>query len=377
MKHEAKIAAQFALNAPIVDISNYGAGNVNDTYLICAAHGSSAPKPTADADGGCRYILQRINQQVFPQPHLISLNLRCLNDHVKRGAGAQPVRATQSWCLPAIIPAHDGNDYVVDAAGDFWRCQSFVEDAATYPEIINAAHAREAGYALGCFHSIVSDIDTNQLHDTLIGFHVTPRYVTAYSEARDRTSRDLARKSVNYGATFISARRGWASILEDASARGELTHRAIHGDPKVDNILIDTKTQKAVSIIDLDTFKPGLVQYDIGDCLRSCCNRLGEETDQLEQVHFDVDLCRTILAGYLPNVRGFFSDADYAYIYDSVRLIAFELGLRFFTDYLNKNVYFKVQDDEQNLRRALVQFKLTESIEAQEEQISSIVRDLR
>lgn len=379
MKNEAKIAAQFALGASITDIVSYGSGNVNDTYLVCTQQKSNTPEIQTDTSE--RYILQRINQQVFRQPHLISLNLRCLNNHAKQSLD-QPVEqqfqhARQDWCFPDIIPARDGNDYVIDAAGDFWRCQSFVEDTVTYPEIIDEAHAREAGYALGRFHQIVNGIDTKQLHDTLVGFHVTPRYVDGYEQVLQTTRRDLAQKAVGFGVAFIAARRKWASVLEDAAQKGELTHRAIHGDPKVDNILINTTTQKAVSIIDLDTFKPGLVQYDIGDCLRSCCNPLGEETDQLEQVHFDVDLCRTILAGYLPIARQFFSEADYAYIYDSARLIAFELGLRFFTDYLNGNVYFKVDDDEHNLRRALVQFKLVESIEAQQKPLQLIIDELR
>lgn len=375
VKNEADIAAQFALEAPISEISSYGSGNVNDTYLVCTTQASSADKATSDVDK--RYILQRINQHVFRQPHLISLNLRCLTNHVAQNVAPQTEHAAREWSFPEIMSARDGNDYVIDGTGEFWRCQRFVENAVTYPEIIDEAHAQEAGYALGRFHQIVSDIDPGLLHDTLVGFHVTPRYVEGYDVALQTTTRDLARGSVEHGVDFVAARRKWASVLEDATKNGDLTQRAIHGDPKIDNILINTTTQKAVSIIDLDTFKPGLIQYDIGDCLRSCCNELGEETEQFEQVKFNVDLCRTILAGYLPIVREFFTEADYAYIYDSIRLIAFELGLRFFTDYLNGNVYFKVEEDEQNLRRALVQFKLAESIEAQERHIQRIVEELR
>jgi hypothetical protein len=129
--------------------------------------------------------------------------------------------------------------------------------------------------------------------------------------------------------------------------------------------------------VDLDTVKPGLVHYDIGDCLRSGCNPLGEETDQWEKVQFDPDLCKAILKGYLSTAREFLTANDFSYIFDSIRLIAFELGLRFFTDYLEGNIYFKSRYPGHNLARALVQFKLTESIESQETAIRNIVRNVR
>jgi hypothetical protein len=141
--------------------------------------------------------------------------------------------------------------------------------------------------------------------------------------------------------------------------------------------MIDTTTGQAVSIVDLDTVKPGLVHYDIGDCLRSCCNLMGEETGQWERVHFDPDLCKAILQNYLSMARKFLTENDFDFIYDSIRLIAFELGLRFFADYLEGNIYFKVRRPEHNLARALVQFKLTESIESQETVIRNIILESR
>jgi hypothetical protein len=141
--------------------------------------------------------------------------------------------------------------------------------------------------------------------------------------------------------------------------------------------MMDNATGKAISIVDLDTVKPGLVHYDIGDCLRSGCNPLGEETEQWEMVRFDPELCQAILQGYLSLARDFLTESDYEYLYDSIRLIAFELGLRFFTDYLEGNVYFKANHQEHNLARALVQFKLTENIESQKEAIQFIIRDMR
>jgi Ser/Thr protein kinase RdoA (MazF antagonist) len=166
-------------------------------------------------------------------------------------------------------------------------------------------------------------------------------------------------------------------VLEKAKAQGRLGLRPIHGDPKVNNVMMDTDTGQAISIVDLDTVKPGLVHYDIGDCLRSGCNPLGEETEKWEAVLFDPDLCQAILQGYLSLARDFLTDNDYEYLYDAIRLIAFELGLRFFTDYLEGSVYFKANHQEHNLARALVQFKLTESIESQATAIHAIIQEIR
>ena len=182
---------------------------------------------------------------------------------------------------------------------------------------------------------------------------------------------------VDYCLKFVEQRQEWARILEDAKSAGKLPLRPIHGDPKVNNVMICTTTQQAIGIIDLDTVKPGLVHYDIGDCLRSGCNPLGEETKEWEQVYFDVGMCRAMLTGYLSQASEFLTDYDYEYLFDGIRLIAFELGLRFFTDHLAGDVYFKVKHPNHNLDRALVQFKLTESIEAQEQTIRKIIADLR
>ncbi len=140
--------------------------------------------------------------------------------------------------------------------------------------------------------------------------------------------------------------------------------------------MMEESTGNAISLVDLDTVKPGLIHYDIGDCMRSACNPLGEETEQWEAVHFDPQIGAAILDGYLAQARNFLMPADYAYFFDAIRLLTFELGLRFFTDYLAGNVYFKVRHSEHNLQRALVQFKLTQSIEAHEAEIRNIIQVL-
>lgn len=366
-------AHQFAGSGHVRTVQNYGSGNVNDTYLVTLDH------PATNA--ATQFVLQRINTHVFRRPELILQNMRTFIDHMQAKQAHETPAARTAWVMPSIIRTHSGADFFVDEQGGFWRAISLIQNAQTYFKIRDAAHARESGYALGRFHRLLSDLDPNLLHDTLPGFHITPQYLANYDEVlaqgagradpRQRTQTP----AVAYGLQFVEERRRFATILEDGHAQGKLALRSIHGDPKVDNILIDNHVDQAVSIIDLDTVKPGLVHYDIGDCLRSCCNPAGEDVTDLSAVTFDTDLCRVILEGYLGEAAGFFTANDYAYLFDSIRLIAFELGLRFFTDYLTGDVYFKVRHAEHNLQRALVQFRLAEQIEAREQEIRAIIEE--
>ena len=237
-------------------------------------------------------------------------------------------------------------------------------------------HAREAGFALGRFQALLSDLNPELLHDTLVGFHITPQYLLAYDETVSKKSQLKGSPEVRYCQQMIAERRQWASVLEDAKDRGILQVRTMHGDPKIDNIMIDVHSGQAVSIVDLDTVKPGLVQYDIGDCLRSSCNPLGETTSNIDEVRFETDLAAAILEGYISAANEFLTAGDYAYFYDSIRLLTFELGVRFFVDYLAGDIYYKIKYPEHNLERALVQFRLTESIEAQEANLRTMITDL-
>jgi Ser/Thr protein kinase RdoA (MazF antagonist) len=359
------VAERFKLGGRVVDVRQFGSGNINKTFLV-----------TVDAGGEKHFILQRINTHVFRRPELIMHNLRVSTGHILRRLGLAPPAAGRRWEVPVVQMTADGGDHWLDSDGSFWRTLSFIEGSRSFETIKDSDQAGEVGYALGMFHTLLSDLSPERLADTLEGFHITPRYLARYDEVI--AQRGAAGSSEeNYCFEFVRKRRALAGVLENARAEDRLHPRPIHGDPKVNNIMMDTATGRAIGIVDLDTVKPGLVHYDIGDCLRSGCNLLGEETAEWETVRFDPDICLAILKGYFSMARGFLTGEDLGYIYDSIRLIAFELGLRFFTDHLEGNAYFKVSLPEQNLARALVQFKLTESIESQEFAIRSIIRDIK
>ena len=360
MHHYTFVAEQFISKGRILDVHEFGNGNINDTYLV-----------TTDSNEELHFVLQRINTQVFKQPRLIMQNMRTFTEHMRRRAREEG----HIWEMPRVLRTQDNQDFYLDGENRFWRAISYVEGARSFDTISNTGHAREVGHALGTFQHLISDLPVETLADTLEGFHITPGYIGQFDKIRSNNG-FASSSEVRFALEFIAARRDWAHVLEHARRDGRLPLRPVHGDPKVNNVMIDEKTGRAISLVDLDTVKPGLIHYDIGDCMRSGCNPLGEETEHWESVCFEPEIGEAILTGYLTEARHFLSPADYEYLYDSIRLLAFELGVRFFTDHLAGNVYFKVKHPHHNLLRALVQFKLTESIEAHEPEIRRIVQSM-
>jgi len=361
------IAGRFHPRERITAIRSLGSGNVNDTFLV--THQGHRPSSPAGS-----FVLQRLNTRVFERPELVMRNLVALGDHVQRRLASPPEELRgRRWEVPQVVRCRQDGHWV-EQDGEFWRSITYIGAATTTDVILNRDHAREVGYGLGMFHSLISDLPTEDLADTLENFHVTPAYLKRYDiVSKSRCTRDDA---VDSACAFIEARRDGIDVLEAALQRGDLKQRPIHGDPKINNVMIDDASGHAVGLIDLDTVKPGLVHYDIGDCLRSCCNKAGEETDDLNTVVFDLELCEAILDGYLSVARQFLSDWDLHYLPDCIRLIPLELGLRFLTDHLEGDLYFRTDHHGHNLQRAAVQFRLTESVEQQLPQIKAMVRRL-
>lgn len=348
MNARLSIAQQFA--ETITEIIPLGNGLINDTFLVVTE--------------SSQFVLQRINRKVFPAPGRIMDNLILLNRHLEQKSGTD-----LKLKIPELLKTVTNRDFYQDEQGDYWRALDFIENTESLETLTDLSQSEQTGFALGHFHRVVSDLDPLRLHDTLPGFHITPGYLSRYHQVLMQAPRQLAPES-RYCMEFIAKFQHLTDELETAKQQGLLSLRVIHGDPKLNNFLFDKDSKKIVSIIDLDTVKPGLVHYDIGDCLRSCCHRL--ESDD-----FDMDICAALLTCYLSEAGAFFSDSDYVYLYAAIRLIPFELGLRFFTDYLEGNRYFKVTGPEQNLQRAAGQFRLCESIMAQESAIKALIEQLR
>lgn len=362
---------KFNVTGRLVSIQPFGSGNINDTFLAIYRNTFTETQ----------VILQRVNRAVFPQPEVIMANMHCITKHCheKLEADAEAGRDDRVWQMPQIVKTKDGADYVTDENGEVWRVITRIMSAHAFDVAQGPEHALECGAALGHFHYLVSDMNPESIRDPLPGFHITSSYLKAYDKTLEKESAKAlvgASMEAKRLAKFIEARRDLALALEQAEVRGELRKRMFHGDPKVNNIMIDDVTGKGTAMIDLDTVSPGLIHMDFGDALRSICNPAGEEETNLSKVVFDEDLATAFCKGYMREAGAFLTDADRAYLYDSIRLLPFELGLRFFQDYLNGNVYFKTKQPEQNLNRARVQFRLCESIEARERSIRDVLKRL-
>ncbi|MDF1614453.1 phosphotransferase enzyme family protein [Desulfurivibrio dismutans] len=355
------IAAFFTVPENIISVQPHGCGLINDSYLV-RCHAGEA------------FLLQRLNPVVFPEPAKLMNNLRRISEHLSHKA--RTTKLDPGRQIIRLLPTRIGEDCHYDRDNACWRALNFIENSRVLTRITAEEQARAAGVALGRFQALIHDLAPSQLYDPLPTLHVTPCVVRAYDEVAAISTVTGPEAELSFCHNFIQHRRTTAAVLEQARARGVLPERVIHGDPKLSNILFAHDSDLPLALIDLDTVKPGLTQYDVGDCLRSCCNRAGENPADPDEAEFDLDLARALLIGYFEEMRALLTYSDFAYFYDAVRLISFELGIRFFNDYLSGNCYFKVADPEHNLRRALTQFRLTASIEAQETRIRLIVSEL-
>lgn len=359
-----EVASRFLPPSQAAAIREYGSGNINKTYLVTPEGGHGEP-----------FLLQRLNTHVFKQPDLVMRNIRSISRHLEQRTEHAPATGRR-WEVPHVLLTNEGSDHWLASDGSYWRALRFIGHSRTVDTVRDAAMAREVGHALGTFHALLSDLPVAELADTLPGFHIAPGYLAHYDKVVPSASSPLSSEE-EWCVRFISEHRDWVPVLERAREQGILRLRPIHGDPKVNNILFDDTSGQAIAMVDLDTIKPGLVQYDIGDCLRSACNPSGEETERWQDVQFDPVLGKAVLEGYLSVARSFFDAADFDYLPESVRLIAFELGLRFFADHLEGDVYFNVSRRGQNLARALVQFRLAQSIHEHFDELRGIVQALR
>ena len=382
----AAIAARFVEPGRIRAVQPLGNGQINDTYLVQLQPDAGAAENEDRAGFGAAFVLQRLNAEVFKDPAEVIANHGIVEEHVNRRLQAGvPALAGRRWEMPDLLPPREEPGPALVVAGDHWRALRFIDGAESVEVIAGPDQARQVGVGLGMFHLLISDLPVERLTDTLEGFHITPLYLERYDALGERRTgrrpgegdQDDWLQHQLWCEAFIEARRDLAPVLEQARADGRLPLRPIHGDPKVNNLLLDPASGEAIALIDLDTVKPGLVHYDIGDCLRSGCNPLGEDTTAFEAVHFEAELFAAMLSGYLSVARSFLTKPDWEALLVAPRLLAFELGLRFYTDHLEGDSYFRTLHPRHNLDRALVQFHLVASIEAQQEELAAILEGLR
>lgn len=358
------IIPQFAIRGTFTKSERFGSGLINDTYLCEFRDGNEIRK----------YILQRINTSVFKQPEQVMENVEIVTSHIVDKLRAQGVNDPYNHTL-MLIRTRSRRSYLRDDTGGFWRAFHFIESCAVFDTVLDAKHAYEIGRGLGGFQALVADLAPDRLHDTLPGFHHTPQYLQEYDDAVRADGKSRVRE-VSDEMKFVGRKRSLAPLLTDPLDAGEIPLRVVHNDPKVNNILIHAVTREAVCMVDLDTVKPGIVHFDFGDCVRSAANPAGEDAQDVTTAGFDLSLFEAVTKGYLREAISFLTEKEIEMLPVSVKVITFELGLRFLTDYLRGDTYFKIKYPAHNLHRARVQFRLLESMEKAEERMVSLVRTL-
>ncbi|MCL5280782.1 MAG: aminoglycoside phosphotransferase family protein [Planctomycetes bacterium] len=350
------LARQFRTRGEPTDIAAVPVGHINDTFLV--------------ATGSNRYVLQRINQIVFTKPVEVMANVARITGHIRtKMETAAPGSASRQL---AVVATKDGNAYYQDAAGNVWRMYNFIENAVTYDSLQSAALAREAARMFGWFQSMLVDLPGPPLYETIPGFHNTPRRFERFREVVKADAANRA-KDTKAEIEFVFANAAICHVLYDLVKRSEIPVRIAHNDAKINNVMFDTGTSEGVCVIDLDTVMPGLSVYDFGDLVRTATCPAAEDERDLSKVAVDPQLFEALAQGFIEGAGPFLTPAERQHLVFGGLLITFEQMIRFLTDYLAGDVYYKVHRDDHNLDRTRTQMKLVRSILGQEESLNRLV----
>lgn len=364
MSHDLRaLAAEFQIPGDFQGATPYGSGHINDTF---AATFDQAGTPV-------RYIFQRINPHVFQQPVALMENIVRVTRHVRErllAAGATQVSRRGL----TLVPTHEGRAWHTDAAGHVWRGYLFIEGAQTYDQIESPAQARAAARAFGEFQTLLADLPAPRLHDTVPHFHCTRRRFDAFAAAVASDPLNRAAE-VRAEIEFAQRREALVDALPREQAAGLLPERVTHNDTKLNNVLLDDATGEGICVLDLDTVMPGLALFDFGDMCRSACRPTLEDERDLARVEARMDIFAALVAGYLSAAGTCLNPTEVARLAFSARLITLETGLRFLTDFLTGDRYFKTRRPGQNADRARVQLRLLASFEQQAEAMERIVAE--
>lgn len=331
--------------------SRLGSGHINDTFL-------------AEFDGGPAVVLQRVNRLVFTQAEAMMGNIERVDEHLR-------ARVPEGRRAPRLLRTKAGRSYWNDADGALWRAYTHVPGSGTKDVVGRPWDAYQAARAFGTFQYLMSDLPGAPLSETIPGFHDTPRRLAALEAA---AAADAAGRLAGSRPELAWAlkRRGWAGLLVDAAASGAAPTRVAHNDTKINNVLFDSDTDEALCVIDFDTVMPGLMLYDFGDFTRTSVSPAPEDETDLEKVVVRLDVFEALAQGWREGSGGTLTGGERALLPDCGRVISYELGLRFLTDHLEGDRYFKVHRPGHNLERARCQFRLAEELERRRGELAKL-----
>lgn len=355
------IVGSFAIPGHLLSAERLTTGHINDSWRVAV-----------DGGGGREYILQRLNSKVFTRPDLVMQNVARISARLNRQEAAVTGGAIR---VPELIPTRSGAGWHVDAENGHWRLMPFVAGTITYDRVTHTREAREVGRAFGEFQRLLADWDAPWLHETIAGFHDTVARFAAFDQAVSVSSASL-RSEARPEIDRILAHRDLASRILELQSAGVLPERVAHNDAKIGNVLFDERTGRAAWIIDLDTAMPGTLLHDFGDLVRSCTSATGEDERDLSLVEVRLPLFETLAGGYLAAAGEVMTREEIDNLVLAGRIITLEQAVRFLTDFLTGDQYYRTTRPGQNLDRARTQLRLFDSLTEQETELDAIIARL-
>ncbi len=352
------VVSAFEVEGKVVEYVPFGNGHINDTRLVTM-------------DSGVQYVLQRINKNVFKRPDLLMENYVGVTTFIRKkieAAGGDPLREVLN-----AIPTKDGKPYTIDEEGQYWRLLVYVTESMSYDQVERPEQFYDSAVSFGDFQYMLRDYPAATLHETIVNFHNTPDRYRQLMEAIEGDAKGRL-KEVGAEVEFAKARCEFAGTLERAHKEGKLPLRVTHNDTKLNNILFDTNTGKALCVVDLDTIMPGYSVNDFGDSIRfGATTALEDETD-LSKVNFDISLYELYVKGFIEGAKGGLTEGELEMLPIGAIMMTFECGMRFLADYLNGDTYFRIHRPSHNLDRCRNQFKLVSDMEAHLDEMRAIVK---
>ena len=345
----------------LVDVRPYGSGHINDTYLVTLKENDEEKK----------VILQRMNKSIFTKPVELMENVLGVTSYLRERIienGGDPERETLN-----VIPTAEGKPYFVDSEGEYWRAYKFITGATSYDAVETPEDFYQSAVSFGNFQRLLAEYPAETLHETIEGFHDTKARFAVFKKAVEEDVCGRA-ASVQKEIDFVLAHEDVANVFGDMLAKGELPLRVTHNDTKLNNFMIDDATRKGICVIDLDTVMPGLAMNDFGDSIRFGASTAAEDEQDLSKVSCDMGLFEIYTKGYIEGCGGRLTQKEIEMLPMGAKVMTFECGMRFLTDYLEGDHYFKIHREGHNLDRCRTQFKLVEDMEAKWNTMQEIVK---
>lgn len=357
----AKITSNFEISGAFINGAPYGSGHINDTFQISVKTNK----------GDVRYILQRINHNIFKNPVTLMENIERVTKHIAakvKARGGDLIKEAMQ-----IVPAKDKKVYYQDANSNFWRCYVFIEGASTHDILETNEQAYQAAKAFGQFARDLEDIGGVRLHETIPNFHHTVKRFEALEDAikKDKVGRKSACEA---DLKWVMTKKSFCGLIVDGIGKGLIPERITHNDTKINNVMLDDKTGQCKAVIDLDTVMPGSALYDFGDLVRTSVSTAVEDEKDISKINVRLDRFEALVKGFLEGAGKCLTKTEIEYLPVCGRIITFECGIRFLTDFLDGDNYFKVHRENHNIERARSQFQLVKKMEDLEKEMIAIVK---